>query len=249
MAFVIGRVEAGVATLLAQDMRVLEFPAVLLPPDACEGSVVRVAVTHNDEDDQRRLTRFRVLQDSILHDYSRLPTWSGVVARPAHLMAVLTWHPPTLHSAQPRAIRVYVNRVLQHTLATDARMVKLVGLAPSTAYDVQLVLHSSAGVSTHALQIRTSAPTDLGTLHLAFYAKSTEELSDWQVLAQRAGVAFSSTMTADQTTHLVTSRTSGDRIVTAVKHNIAVVSPAWLAEACVKRELPPVPPQPSATSV
>jgi len=44
---------AGVATLMTQDLRVIEFPVALLPPDVKEGQTVRVHVAHNDEDDQR----------------------------------------------------------------------------------------------------------------------------------------------------------------------------------------------------
>jgi len=76
---------------------------------------------------------------------------------------------------------------------------------------------------------------------LAFYCKTNEELAEMQQMAARAGVAYSSTLSVETTTHLVSSRTAGDRITTANKCSIPIVTVQWLQELCSVLELPLLP--------
>jgi hypothetical protein len=69
--FTVGKLDAGMAILIGDRASQIEFPSLLLPQECTTGSVVRISVSRNQKEEQRKKREFDQLQDSVLEMFGK----------------------------------------------------------------------------------------------------------------------------------------------------------------------------------
>jgi hypothetical protein len=69
--FTVGKLDAGMAILIGDRASQIEFPSLLLPQECTTGSVVRISVSRNQKEEQRKKREFDALQDDVLEMFGR----------------------------------------------------------------------------------------------------------------------------------------------------------------------------------
>jgi hypothetical protein len=64
--FTVGKLDAGMAILIGDRASQIEFPSLLLPQECTTGSVVKISVSRNIKEEQRKKRDFELLQDNVL---------------------------------------------------------------------------------------------------------------------------------------------------------------------------------------
>ncbi|KAI7290633.1 hypothetical protein KC315_g19823, partial [Hortaea werneckii] len=102
VSLTVGKVDAGVAVLLTEDKRLIEFPSILLPADIHSGSIVDINVARNTAAEHLADQKFAQLQHSILDTFgSRSPSPPVLRCRNAtQTSVVLEWDPIDLATAE-----------------------------------------------------------------------------------------------------------------------------------------------------
>nr|POE58996.1 cell fusion protein cfr1 [Quercus suber] len=164
VSLTVGKVDAGVAVLLTEDKRLIEFPSILLPPDIHSGSIVDINVSHNSQAELVADQTFATLQDEIFNTFGNAsPTAPVLRCRNAtQTSVVLEWDPINLATAELRSLSLYRNGTKAGVIPRDKLSTKISGLALDTEYTFHLVLRTSAGqYSSEKLTVRTHKMTDL----------------------------------------------------------------------------------------
>ena len=69
--FTVGKLDAGMAILIGDRASQIEFPSLLLPQECTTGSVVRISVSRNQKEEQRKKREFDELQEDVLDMFGR----------------------------------------------------------------------------------------------------------------------------------------------------------------------------------
>ncbi|RAL59174.1 hypothetical protein DID88_006730 [Monilinia fructigena] len=119
ISLTVGKVDAGVAVLLTQDKRLIEFPSILLPPNISSGSIVDITVARKP-----RLGR-KIPKVILLR--CRNATQTSVV---------LEWDPIDLATADVISLSLFRNGQKAGNIPRPSQMLstKISGLAVDTEY-------------------------------------------------------------------------------------------------------------------
>ncbi|KAK2871835.1 hypothetical protein FQN49_002778 [Arthroderma sp. PD_2] len=235
VSLTVGKVDAGVAVLLTEDNRLIEFPSVLLPRNITSGSIVDITVSPNEAAEAADQAASKALQDKILNTYG-INTPSPPVLRlknATQTSLVLEWDPIHLATASLKSLSLYRNGSKAGSIPRPLEMLstKISGLAIDTEYTFQLILRTSAGMfSSEKLVCRTHKMTDLSGITVTsgiLPANLKESLSH---AVDRIGAKLIDTVRID-TTHFVCTEGRGQAWEKAVEMNIPVVRPEWV-EGC-----------------
>ncbi|KAM5448560.1 hypothetical protein MaudCBS49596_005355 [Microsporum audouinii] len=235
VSLTVGKVDAGVAVLLTEDNRLIEFPSVLLPRNITSGSIVDITVSPNEAAEAADQAASKALQDKILNTYG-INTPSPPVLRlknATQTSLVLEWDPIQLATASLKSLSLYRNGSKAGSIPRPLEMLstKISGLAIDTEYTFQLILRTSAGMfSSEKLVCRTHKMTDLSGITVTagiLPANLRESLSN---AMDRIGGKLIDTIRID-TTHFVCTEGRGPAWEKAVEMNIPVVRPEWV-EGC-----------------
>ncbi|KAI9846054.1 MAG: Chitin synthase, class 5 [Thelocarpon superellum] len=235
ISLTVGKVDAGVAVLLTQDKRLIEFPSILLPPHITSGSIVDITVARNLTSEIESQAAFTSLQNDIFTTFGqRSPSPPTLRCRNAtQTSVVLEWDPIDLATADLRSLSLYRNGSKAGTIPRpqETRSTKISGLAIDTEYTFHLVLRTSAGTySSERLQVKTHKMTDLSGITVTPGVLPTPLRQSLEKAVQRIGAKMSDTVRID-TTHFVCTEGRGEQWEKAVEGNIPVVRPEWL-EGC-----------------
>ncbi|KAH8695033.1 hypothetical protein BGW36DRAFT_428926 [Talaromyces proteolyticus] len=235
VSLTVGKVDAGVAVLLTQDNRLIEFPSVLLPTNISSGSIVDIDVSRNHAAESTSVANFQSLQKRILNTYG-LQTPSAPILRlrnATQTSLVLEWDPINLATASLKSLSLYRNGSKAGSIPRPLEMLstKISGLAIHTEYTFHLVLRTSAGTyQSEKLTCHTHKMTDLSgiTVTPGFMPQPQKEALARAV--DRIGGKLIDTVRID-TTHFVCTEGRGPSWEKAVEMNIPVVRPEWV-DAC-----------------
>ncbi|KAL8903851.1 MAG: hypothetical protein Q9207_003649 [Kuettlingeria erythrocarpa] len=235
ISLTVGKVDAGVAVLLTEDKRLIEFPSILLPPSISSGSIVDITVSRNIASETASQKSFQALQSSILSTYGQQSPSPPVLRcrNATQTSIVLEWDPISLATAELRNLSLYKNGSKAGNIPKPMEMTstKLSGLAVDMEYNFSLVLRTSAGVySSEKLVVRTHKMTDLSgiTVTPGIMAPPLRESLNGAV--DRIGAKIVENVRID-TTHFVCMEGRGREWEKAVEMNIPVVRPEWV-EGC-----------------
>lgn len=235
ISLTVGKVDAGVAVLLTEDKRLIEFPSILLPPSISSGSIVDITVSRNTASEAAAQKAFSSLQTSILNTFGiTSPSQPILRCRNAtQTSVVLEWDPIDLATADLRSLSLYRNGNKAGAIPrpTEITSTKISGLAVDTEYTFFLVLKTSAGTySSEKLAVRTHKMTDLSgiTVTPGFLPSPLRESLSGAV--DRIGAKIAENVRID-TTHFVCTEGRGREWEKAVEMNIPVVRPEWV-EGC-----------------
>ncbi|KAF2404192.1 hypothetical protein EJ06DRAFT_486788 [Trichodelitschia bisporula] len=232
VSLTVGKVDAGMAVLLTEDKRIIEFPSVLLPPDITSGCIVDITVARNLTSENTAHKAFSNLQETIYQTFGvRSPVAPVLRCRNATQTSfVLEWDPIQLATAELRSLSLYRNGSKAGSIPrpTEMQSTKISGLAIDTEYNFHLVLRTSAGTYTSdKLNIRTHKMTDLSGITVTpgvMPASLKESLAN---AVSRIGARMIETVRID-TTHFVCTEGRGQAWERAVEMNIPVVVPDWV---------------------
>ncbi|KAL9581194.1 MAG: hypothetical protein Q9212_004040 [Teloschistes hypoglaucus] len=235
ISLTVGKVDAGVAVLLTEDKRLIEFPSILLPPSISSGSIVDITVSRNFASETTAQKSFQNLQSSILSTYGQQTPKPPVLRcrNATQTSIVLEWDPIQLATAELRSLSLYRNGSKAGNIPKPMEMTttKMSGLAVDTDYEFQLMLRTSAGAySSEKLVVRTHKMTDLSGITVAPGIMAPPLRESLGGAIDRIGGKISETVRID-TTHFVCMEGRGREWEKAVEMNIPVVRPEWV-EGC-----------------
>ncbi|KAF2190373.1 hypothetical protein K469DRAFT_746895 [Zopfia rhizophila CBS 207.26] len=232
VSLTVGKVDAGVAVLLTEDKRLIEFPSILLPPDISSGSIVDITVARNHKSESDATAAFHSLQSTIFRTFGqRTPSSPVLRCRNAtQTSVVLEWDPIDIATAELRGLTLYRNGSKAGTIPkpTEVHSTKLSGLAVDTEYVFHLVLKTSAGTYTsEKLKVQTHKMTDLSGITITPGHMPAALRESLQTTVDRIGAKIVDTVRID-TTHFVCTEGRGPAWEKAVENNIPVVVPDWV---------------------
>ncbi|KAI5300765.1 Chitin synthase, class 5 [Ascosphaera atra] len=232
VSLTVGKVDAGVAVLLTEDNRLIEFPSVLLPRNITSGSIVNINVSRNFSAEEASVINFKNLQDNILQKYGvHSPSPPVLRLRNAtQTSIVLEWDPINLATASLRSLSLYRNDSKAGIIPRPLEMLstKISGLAIDTEYTFHLVLRTSAGTySSQKLKCRTHKMTDLSGITVTPGVMPPPVRDSLAAAVDRIGGRIVDTVRID-TTHFVCTESGGPQWEKAVQLNIPVVRPEWV---------------------
>ncbi|RAL11021.1 putative chitin biosynthesis protein (Chs5) [Aspergillus homomorphus CBS 101889] len=235
VSLTVGKVDAGVAVLLTQDNRLIEFPSVLLPNNITSGSIVDITVARNHAAETASATAFQTLQKRILNTYGiKTPTPPILRLRNAtQTSLVLEWDPIDLATASLKSLSLYRNGSKAGSIPRplETRSTKISGLAIHTEYTFHLVLRTTAGTyQSEKLVCRTHKMTDLSGITVTAGVLAPQQKDALAAALDRIGGKLIDTVRID-TTHFVCTEGRGPLWEKAVEMNIPVVVPEWV-DAC-----------------
>ncbi|OAL73756.1 chitin biosynthesis protein [Trichophyton violaceum] len=235
VSLTVGKVDAGVAVLLTEDNRLIEFPSVLLPRNITSGSIVDITVSPNEAAEAADQAASKALQDKILNTYG-INTPSPPVLRlknATQTSLVLEWDLIQLATASLKSLSLYRNGSKAGSIPRPLDMLstKISGLAIDTEYTFQLILRTSAGMfSSEKLVCRTHKMTDLSGITVTAGILPDNLRESLANAVDRIGGKLIDTVRID-TTHFVCTEGRGPAWEKAVEMNIPVVRPEWV-EGC-----------------
>ncbi|KAE8307200.1 hypothetical protein BDV41DRAFT_63098 [Aspergillus transmontanensis] len=235
VSLTVGKVDAGVAVLLTQDNRLIEFPSVLLPNNITSGSIVDITVARNNSAEEASATGFQSLQKRILNTYG-VKTPSPPILRlrnATQTSLVLEWDPIDLATASLKSLSLYRNGSKAGSIPRplETRSTKISGLAIHTEYTFHLVLRTTAGTyQSEKLTCRTHKMTDLSGITVTAGVLPEQQKEALGAALDRIGGKLIDTVRID-TTHFVCTEGKGPLWEKAVEMNIPVVTPEWV-DAC-----------------
>ncbi|KAI9722561.1 MAG: Chitin synthase, class 5 [Chrysothrix sp. TS-e1954] len=232
VSLTVGKVDAGVAVLLTEDKRLIEFPSILLPPDIHSGSIVDVTVAQNLNAEAASAKAFQTLQTSILSEFGYAePTTPVLKCRNAtQTSVVLEWDPIELATADLRSLTLYRKGNKAGTIPKpfENTSTKISGLAVDTEYDFQLILRTSAGTYTsEKLVVRTHKMTDLSGITVTPGIMPAPLRDSLEGTIERMGAKLNESVRID-TTHFVCTEGHGEDWERAMEMNVPVVVPDWV---------------------
>jgi chitin biosynthesis protein CHS5 len=232
VSLTVGKVDAGMAVLLTEDKRIIEFPSILLPPDITSGSIVDITVARNHTSEAQSAASFGTLQDRILQIYGTSSPKAPVlrVRNTTQTAIVLEWDTIELQSAEIRSLSLFRNDSKVGTIPKplDLTTTKISGLAIETDYTFQLVLRTTAGTfPSQKLTVRTHSMTNLSGITITLGLMPSALRASLLETATRVGARIAETVRID-TTHFVCTEARGPAWERARDMNIPVVVPDWL---------------------
>ncbi|PWY90477.1 hypothetical protein BO94DRAFT_489917 [Aspergillus sclerotioniger CBS 115572] len=235
VSLTVGKVDAGVAVLLTQDNRLIEFPSVLLPNNITSGSIVDITVARNHTAESASAANFQTLQKRILNTYGiKTPTPPVLRLRNAtQTSLVLEWDPIDLATASLKSLSLYRNGSKAGSIPRplETRSTKISGLAIHTEYTFHLVLRTTAGTyQSEKLTCRTHKMTDLSGITVTAGVLPPQQKDALAAALDRIGGKLIDAVRID-TTHFVCTEGRGPLWEKAVEMNIPVVVPEWV-DAC-----------------
>ncbi|KAA8569075.1 hypothetical protein EYC84_000745 [Monilinia fructicola] len=216
ISLTVGKVDAGVAVLLTQDKRLIEFPSILLPPNISSGSIVDITVARN------LISEEKIPEVILLR--CRNATQTSVV---------LEWDPIDLATADVISLSLFRNGQKAGNIPRPSQMLstKISGLAVDTEYSFHLVLRTSAGTfSSEKVVVKTHKMTDLSGITVTPGILPASLRDSLVKAVERIGAKMADSVRID-TTHFVTTEGRGVAWEKAVEMNIPVVRPEWV-EGC-----------------
>ncbi|KIX10653.1 uncharacterized protein Z518_01737 [Rhinocladiella mackenziei CBS 650.93] len=235
VSLTVGKVDAGVAVLLTQDKRLIEFPSILLPSSITSGSIVDITVSQNFEAEQKSQAAFAALQSQILNTYGiNTPATPVLRLRNAtQTSLVLEWDPIQLATTTLRSLALYRNGSKAGNIPRPMDMLstKISGLAVDTEYSFYLVLRTSGGTYTsNVLNVKTHAMNNLTGITVTPGILPPQLRESLEEAVQRIGAKIVDAVRID-TTHFVCTEGRGRDWEKANEMNIPVVRPEWV-EGC-----------------
>ncbi|KAJ9635419.1 hypothetical protein H2199_008422 [Coniosporium tulheliwenetii] len=216
VSLTVGKVDAGVAVLLTEDKRLIEFPSILLPPDITSGSIVDITVSRNLSSESAAAAAFASLQNEIYQTFGqRTPSAPILRCRNAtQTSVVLEWDPIQLATAELRSLSLYRNGSKAGSIPRPLEITstKISGLAVDTEYTFHLVLRTSAGTYTsEKLTVRTHKMTELSGITITPGIMPGQLRESLQKTVERIGAKI--------------SEQSWEK---ALEMNVPVVVPDWV---------------------
>ncbi|RPA81811.1 hypothetical protein BJ508DRAFT_414524 [Ascobolus immersus RN42] len=231
----VGRIEAGLAILITNENRLVEFPSALLPSNTVAGSIIDIAVNRNRALERESEELFTTIQSQFYRKYGRdfpqAPTLR--VRNCTQTSVVLEWEPLELRQSKLKSFNIFRNSVKAGSVPNPCSFssIKVSGLSVDTEYQFHAVLDTSAGVFVSPiLRVKTHKMTDLSGLVVCVGSVSTSLRNEIDEVLKSLGAKASADSVSIETTHYLASQSGGPLWGAVCDANIPAVSVSWLFE-------------------
>lgn len=181
--FTVGKLDAGMAILIGDRASLIEFPSLLLPQDATSGSVVRISVSRNQKEEQKKKREFDELQENVLEMFGTKPPIAPALRLRAVTQTSITleWDRLDLATAKLLTLDIYRNneRLAPIPNPLHNTSTKLSGLEVDKPYNFHLVLKTTAGTFvSNVVRTKTHNMNDTSGISVCFGYVAGGETSD-----------------------------------------------------------------------
>ena len=261
VSLTVGKVDASLAILTTSDHYVIEFPTVLLPENVEAGSVVKISVEQDLEQEKEQKRKFESVQEQILSKYGSDPPSEPVL----HLLnatqtsCVINWDPIHLGSSQLKSLILYKQGNRHLVLTQDAwgkqqenghganpwelendqhNTLKVSGLSVDVEYEFQLLLNTTSGKFwSNELKVHTHKMTDMSGITVCVGPNTVLDGTATREQIKRSLSKIGANPLQDhvtlETTHFVAIelQDNDEELARARNNNIPIVRPEWV-KAC-----------------
>lgn len=171
--FTVGKLDAGMAILIGDRASQIEFPSLLLPSECTTGSVVRISVSRNQKEEQRKKQEFDDLQRNVLDTFGRLgPMAPNLTLRAVTQTSItLEWEKLELATAKLLSLDIFRNNERLAAIPNPLHntSTKLSGLEVNKPYSFHLVMRTTAGTFTsNVIKTKTHDMNDTTGISVCF---------------------------------------------------------------------------------
>ena len=245
----VGKLDASLALLTTQDHHVIEFPTVLLPENVKAGSIIKMQVSQNLEEEKKQRNHFKSIQAKILEKYGTHKPESPVlkIVNVTQTSCVLAWDPLKLGSAKLKSLILYRKGIRLMVIPNPFKVTttKISGLSVDTPYEFQLKLITTSGTLwSEKVILRTHKMTDMSGITVCLGPLDPlKEISDLQIsqCLSHIGARPLQRHVAIDTTHFVCNdldnEESNEELIRAKHNNIPIVRPEWVRACEVEKRI------------
>ena len=245
----VGKLDASLALLTTQDHHVIEFPTVLLPENVKAGSIIKMQVSQNLEEEKKQRNHFKSIQAKILEKYGTHKPESPVlkIVNVTQTSCVLAWDPLKLGSAKLKSLILYRKGIRSMVIPNPFKVTttKISGLSVDTPYEFQLKLITTSGTLwSEKVILRTHKMTDMSGITVCLDPLDPlKEISDLQIsqCLSHIGARPLQRHVAIDTTHFVCNdldnEESNEELIRAKHNNIPIVRPEWVRACEVEKRI------------
>jgi ribosomal protein L12E/L44/L45/RPP1/RPP2 len=182
----VGKLEAGVAIVLTEDMEMMELPQSLLPAGATVDSMFRMQLNGANDAQKARTNALLDAQQVILSAFGRAPNAQHIataltISSLTHTTVTIRW--PSARTLFNRATLYAIDGTINGrplpcaAIDTQETLLRITGLEPATTYTLKLTFRTSAGTySTDPLSFETKRLDDLTCLRVSVDEESIDDL-------------------------------------------------------------------------
>lgn len=245
----VGKLDASLALLTTQDHHVIEFPTVLLPENVKAGSIIKMQVSQNLEEERKQRKHFKSIQAKILEKYGTHKPENPVlkIMNVTQTSCVLAWEQLKLGSAKLKSLILYRKGIRSMVIPNPFKVTttKISGLSVDTPYEFQLKLITTSGTLwSEKIILRTHKMTDMSGITVCLGPLDPlKEISNAQVsqCLSHIGARPLQRHVAIDTTHFVCNdldnEESNEELMKAKHNNIPIVRPEWVRACEVEKRI------------
>ncbi|SJM81924.1 uncharacterized protein ZBIST_0200 [Zygosaccharomyces bailii] len=244
----VGKLDASLALLTTQDHHVIEFPTMLLPDNVKAGSIVKLSVCQNLEEEKRQRKFFWETQMKILEKYGTDKPKAPVlkIVNVTQTSCVLAWDPLDLGSARLKSLILYRQGVRSMVIPSPLKTLttKISGLSVDTDYEFQLKLSTTSGQYwSEKVKMHTHKMTDMSGITVCLGPLDPLQNVTGEQIAQsllKIGARSMQKHAAIDTTHFVTNDVDNENdpeLTRAKNSNIPIVRPEWVRACETERRI------------
>lgn len=220
----VGKIEAGVAMLLTENLQIVEFPSSLLPNEVESGSLVSIKIRRDTEAEAQAIEEFEKLQEEIYKEFGRPieikddPSSTAKEFDPnnpleLHLFlhslsqttATLKWNEVDLGRCEFKGIDCFLNGLkASNSTMLKQNCLKLSGLDMGKKYKAQICLRTTGGnFTSQMLEFQTHDISNLSGLVVVLGFMEEERKNEVVAYLDSVQAKYSNQFVPDAT-HFVT---------------------------------------------
>ncbi|CCH62006.1 hypothetical protein TBLA_0G00570 [Henningerozyma blattae CBS 6284] len=244
----VGKLDASLALLTTQDHHVIEFPTMLLPETVKAGSIVKMTVAQDTEEENKQRTSFKLLQNVILEKYGTEKPKNPLlkIINITQTSCVLQWDTISLGSARFKSLILYKQGIRAMVIPNPFKVTstKISGLSVDKPYDFQLKLSTTSGdFWSEKVKVHTHKMTDMSGITVCLGPLDPlKKITRNQIATslRKIGAKQLQDHVSIDTTHFITN--DGDdndnqELIRAKHSNIPIVSPQWIRACEVEKKI------------
>ena len=244
----VGKLDASLALLTTKNHHVIEFPTMLLPENVKAGSIVKLNISQNVEEEKKERNKFQQIQETILEKYGTHKPKAPVlkVVNVTQTSCVLEWGQLELGSARLKSLILYRQGIRSTVIPNPFKVTttKISGLSVDTQYDFQLRLITTSGQYwSEKIELHTHKMTDMSGITVCMGPLDVNlNITETQIenCLTSIGAKPLQHHVAIDTTHFICNDLDNDQdedLIRAKKNNIPIVRPEWIRACEVEKRI------------
>lgn len=240
--------DASLALLTTKDHHVIELPTMLLPENVKAGSIVKMQVVQDVNEEEKERSNFKNVQAAILEKYGSSRPSAPIlkVINVTQTGCILAWDHLQLGSAKLKSLVLYRQGVRSMVIPNPFKVTttKISGLSIDSVYEFQLKLSTTSGQFwSEKVKIHTHKMTDMSGITVCLGPLDPlQKVTPRQIAhsLKTLGARPLQDHVAIDTTHFVCNDIENDddpELLKAKNNNIPIVRPEWIRACEVEKRI------------